>query len=271
MTAEEDFDIFWLLSAELRRNILQNLDNKKLTMKEILGEINKQNDSNTAFSQFSINFHRLRNVNLIKNNNNFYSLTTFGDIICQQIQSSDFISNNKQFLNSHDVFSLPLLFQQSLGSLSKGKLIHGTSKVKSHWDRIHESAEKYLKNILCDIPYDDKLMKVISDDVKKNVEIYSIFCKHPLFDDADRDAAIKKYQLKKSFQEQTIQRRIGNKTKISLCLNETEAIVMFFADEKLDWSEAFYSDDGNFHDWCEAVFHYYWNHSKPFKEKFWEK
>ena len=43
------------------------------------------------------------------------------------------------------------------------------------WKKIHENSEKFIYNILSEVPYSDDIIKIISDKLEDNVSIKSIF------------------------------------------------------------------------------------------------
>src|SRR5207245_11455896 len=70
------------------------------------------------------NFERLAKADLIaKDSDGSYKITTYGRILCSQIPSLHFLSNNRKYSKDHDFGNIPDKFLHRIGSLERGEHI----------------------------------------------------------------------------------------------------------------------------------------------------
>lgn len=251
-----------LIAGDIRHTILLEIEKqKKVKMSDFAEKINEK------LPYISKNFKLLRDAQIIEKDTDSYFLTTFGKAIVIQIKSIDFVSKNKKYFNEHTIDDLPFVFKSSIGSLMFGTLINGFVKVESQWNLIHTNAEKYVKNILIEVPYSKNLMETIAKQSKKGVEFASVFSDKAIIP-TEREEIKSKLKLDKLIKENKLKRVVKKNVKVAINLNEKEALVIFPTkdDSQTDFSKAFYSNDPIFHEWCLEYFRYCWESSDPFQE-----
>jgi len=64
-----------------------------------------------------------------------------------------FLSKNRKYLKDHDFGDIPKKFLQRIGSLEKVEHIRGFVKVLEKWGKIYKNADKYLCDVLFEVPY----------------------------------------------------------------------------------------------------------------------
>jgi len=252
---------FLQVASHLRLGILLHLQEKT----DNLSSLAKNLDATT--SEMHRNLKRLSEDNLIsKNNEGLYHLTSYGKMACNQVSSWEFMMNNSKYFTKHEFGTLPKLFLQSIGSLNNSKHVKGFVNVQDVWKKIYSNAEKYIHNILFEVSYDTEILSIITSQLKKGINIYSIFLEDAILPES-RKKAIGNKDIQNAIQEQLLVRRIIKGISILVVLNEKEAFVMFpKSDGEIDVSEGFYSNDKNFHHWCMAYFDYCMNSSGSFFE-----
>ena len=252
----------WEISSEQRLKIILKLDKKKYTISSLAKEIE------ATIPEVHRNFIRLTKAGLIsKNTEGSYSLTEYGNVICQQIPTFVFMSNHKKYFKKHSVEDIPIKFIHRIGELSNSKLITGHIKTQEKWEEIYRNSKKYIYNILFEASYNENTLNVIQDKLQTTVTINSIFSESAMVS-KDRKSKIKNIDISKFLNENTLKRKMNKTIKISLVLNEQEAGICFpeHNEEFPDLSKIIYSDDDDFHDWCYDYFLYVWNNSNSFQE-----
>jgi len=252
---------FLELASEQRIRIIANL----LEQNSNLTEMTKKLDATT--SEVHRHLNRLLDSGIIvKGLQGSYELSLYGKTLCVQFPSLLFISENRKFFDDHDFGSLDTKFIQRLGALQNGEKIFGFVRVLEKWKEVHNNAEKYIYNILTEIPYSEDIIGVITSKLKKGVPVHSI-----IYEEAVIPNERKKIFMQKNFQEyinsNLLNRKMKKDISVVTLLNEKEACLIFpKSDGKSDMSEMFYSDDPLFHEWCYDYFKDSWDNSRTFRE-----
>lgn len=252
---------FLELSSEQRLNILLNLTEKRLNISKLANLLN------ATKSEVHRNIGRLTKTGLIeKDLDGNYGLTTYGNAILIQISSLCFVSENKPYFATHTLRNLEPKFIQRLGALQDKKQVNGFVKVLEKWKKIHENAEKYIHNILAEVPYTRDIIDVINSKLELGIPIRSIFAEKAAIPE-DR----KKIFAEKGFQKYVVdgllERRIKKDIAVVVLVTEKEAAV-FFPNTvgNPDLSTMFFSSNPDFHDWCYDYFEWSWKNSTMFHE-----
>lgn len=213
------------------------------------------------------NFERLVKADLIvKNPDGSYGSTTTGKILFSQVSLIGFLSTNKKYFKNHDLDQLPEKYIQRMGALEKGDTVKGFVGVQEKWKEIYSDAEKFIYNILFEVPYTPDLMELLVKKINSGVKIQSIFSESAVIP-KERRQVFDKMGFKDLIQQGKIERKMQQDTKTIVILNEKEAGVMFSSvGGDVDMSEAFFSKDKEFHEWCLDYFKDCWEKAGPFRE-----
>src|SRR5437660_9591178 len=119
---KQDFDSsaneYLELASEQRLAILSRLYEQKSKVSILAKELD------ATVPEVYRNFERLVKANLIiKDADGDYNITTYGKIICGQIPSLTFLSQNKKYFRDDDFGDLPQKFLQRIGALAAGQHI----------------------------------------------------------------------------------------------------------------------------------------------------
>lgn len=252
---------FMELASEQRLEILSKMQQGPVKISQIAKELE------ATVPEVYRNFERLVKVDLIsKNSEGTYGITTIGKIFYSQVSLIDFLSDNKKYFKDHDLDQLPPKYIKMIGGLEKSQFVKGFVKVQDIWKKISSDAEKYIYNILFEVPYSQDIMEILVKKVDSGVKIQSIFSEHAIISN-DRKQALDKYGLKEMIQQGKIERKMIESVKTLVILNEKEACVMFpTAGGDVDMSQAFFSNDSAFHEWCLDYFQHCWQNASPFRE-----
>lgn len=212
------------------------------------------------------NFERLVKADLIsKNSDGSYGITTIGKILCSQVSLMEFVSDNKKYFKGHDFEQLPSKYLQRLGALKSGQHVKGFVKVQEKWKDMYNNAEKYICNILFEVPYTPDITELLVKKINSGVMLRSIFSESAIIP-KERKQVLDKMGFKDLIQQGKIERKMQEDVKTIVILNEKEAGVMFPASGEVDMSEGFFSDDMIFHEWCLDYFNSSWDNAGPFRE-----
>lgn len=257
--ASEDF---LELASEQRLSILFLLLEKKLTISKIAQELD------ASAPEIHRNITRmLKNKLVEKDNDSNFTLTVCGKVICDLLPSFLFISKTRLFFEKHDLGNLDIKFIQRLGSLQEHKKIKGFVKVLEKWTEIHNNSEKYIFNLLPEVPYSKEIIETVESKLKSGITIKSIFSESTIVPE-ERKEIFQKKNFQKFIKEGNLERKMTNHISIVVLLNENEACVIFpTKNGESDLSEMFYSKDTQFHSWCLDYFNDCWNASNSFNEK----
>jgi predicted transcriptional regulator len=261
----EDYAQYFLeVSSEQRLKIIQLLNQKAYRLSEIAKIID------ATKPEVHRNLERLENSGLImKNSDGNFVLTTLGQIILGLAPNFAFVIDNKKYFVDHTIDSLPKKFISRFGELFESKLLTSYVDVLEYWKKIYQNSEKYIYNILYDVPYFDDFVKPIASKLSQGVKVKSIFYEKAIVSDSRSDT-IKK--LKKHIENGDIQRMMTKTISAAVVLNEKQSCLIFpNLDGKLDAGYAFVGESPEFHQWCHDYFNYSWYNSYPFVEQKLEK
>ena len=252
---------FLELASSLRLGIIFKLFEKRSTLSAVARELN------TTVPEVYRNFERLAKAELImKDADGSYELTTYGKVICSQIPSLVFVSQNRKYFRHHDIKGIPEKFIQRIGALQNGKHISGFVKILDCWKDIYNNSGEYIFNILSEVPYTADLMKPLAEKIKKGVKLRSIFSESAVIPKG-RKKAVEDFGFKKFIEHGLVERKMKSDVSVLVVLNEKEACIMFPTTEgKPDLSEAFYSSEPLFQEWAKDYFNYSFDTSRTFQE-----
>jgi predicted transcriptional regulator len=252
---------FFEIGSEQRLSIILHLNEKNWSISALAKELE------ATITEVHRNFKRLQKSGLIlKNLDGTYKLTIFGKVICSQIPSIVFISENKKYFESHDFGDLPIKFQHRLGELYEQKHIKGFVRVLEQWKKIHNNASQYIFNILTEVPYSKDIIDIVENKLNKKIKIHTIFAENAIIPD-ERETIFKIKNFNKFIKEDLLVRKMIKQVSIVVLLNEKESCILFPNENgEPDMSEMFYSNDPQFHEWCLDYFEHYWKNSTSFQE-----
>lgn len=247
------------LASPQRLNILFHLLSKNSNPTEIAKKLD------ATKQEVHRNFTRLVESGLIeKKIDGKYALTTFGEVVCTQVPTIVFLSQNKKYFQEHNLGDIPYKFKMRCGQLVNGKHIKGFSKVMEQWKSVYKNSDEYIYEILSEVPLD--LIEPLIKRIKKGVRFNYIFSKSVVIPQG-RKPLLKKLGFNKLMEKGFVERKMKNNVQTVLVLSEKESCVFFpHKDGESDLSEMFYSNDPMFHEWCLDYFRYSWHGSDLFEE-----
>jgi predicted transcriptional regulator len=259
--AEEIANEFLEVASEQRLSILLNLSKEKMNLSGMARRL----DATAA--ELHRNFGRLQKAGLvIKDPDGNYGLTLYGKTVCAQIPTIEFMSKNKKYFEAHDFSGLATKYIQRIGALAGSDLISGYVKVMEQWENIYKNAEEHIRNILIEIPYNEKLLGTLESKLKQRVKISSIFSDIAVIS-KERQDLLSKFDFAKYIRGGTLERKMQKGAKIAIVLNEKEAGISFpTSNGEPDMSKMFYGTSESFQEWCLDLFNESWKNSSAFQE-----
>lgn len=252
---------FFEVGSEQRLSIILHLDEKPWSISSLAKELD------STVTEVHRNFKRLQSNGLIfKDSEGTFRLTIRGQNICSQVPSIAFVSENEKYFEAHNFGKLPSKFRKRIGDLYEGKHIKGIVRVLEKWKQIHNNAERYIYNVLTEVPYSEEIIDVVEKKLSQKIGIHSIFAENAIIPE-ERKAKFQKKNFNKFVKDDLLLRRMIKEVSVIVLLNEKESCVMFPNQTgEPDMTEMFYSKDSQFHEWCEDYFDFCWKHSSSFKE-----
>lgn len=249
------------MASEQRLDILNILDKEKLTPTAVAKKLS------STRSEVHRNFERLKNLGFIyKESSGDFLLTSFGQMALNLLPNYEFMISNKEYFKNHNFGDLPAKFVTRIGELNNSKHIKGFIRVLELWKSIYSNAEKLVYNHLYEVSYALDLLQTLGKKMQKQVEFQSIFAESPIVP-VERKKILKQSGLDKIMKDDFVKRKMQKKIKVAVTLNEKEACVSFCGQDGIvDLTQAFYSSDPNFHEWCMDYFNYCWNKAGRFNE-----
>ena len=259
--SENSARIFLEISSEQRLEILLRLLEKKSKVSTIA------KDLGATVPEVYRNFERLVKADLItKDSEGDYDITPFGRIVCGQIPSTQFLSNYKKYFKTHDFGDVPQKFLQRIGALVDGIQVKGFVKVMEKWKEIYQNADKYIENILYEVPYTADFIQPLVKKLDNDVKLRSILSESAILP-KERKQILDDKNIKKLLEKGLMARKMKDNVSTVIILNEKEGCVMFpNKSGEVDLSEGFYSNSPMFQEWCHDYFDYCWNDAKSFQE-----
>jgi predicted transcriptional regulator len=251
--------LFFELAGDLRLSMLMKLTQKQYRLSQLATELD------ATMQEAHRNMTRLIDSGLVmKDSEGDLILTPYGITIVSLIPSYDFLFNQKEYFLEHSLGELPRKFIQRLGSLHNCEIVHGVMAILQRWKTLYAMSNEYIKEIMAQVPLD--LIETISDRVQMGVKFSYIFASNVVIPKG-RSQILQKIGWRNLMAKGLVERRMLDEVKIMTIFNEKQACVLFpNLKGEPDLNIMFYSEDNEFHDWCEDFFLYQWEKASAFDE-----
>jgi predicted transcriptional regulator len=246
-------ELLFVLANTDRLQVLSYLREEK---KYRLSDIAQRLDS--SMQEASKHVARLREQNFIEKNpsSGYYTLTTLGELVTKLLPSIAFLSENKEYLLTHNISLLPEEFIERIGELQEHQFNAKAGLVLSFTRQILHKA--------------DRFVWLMSD--------HSLIDSNTVFDiDRDRNRSLTWRILlptgsKIDWQDlRTYAKNVPTRIEIGfsheiiagIALNEKVAGVLLpDLRGSLDFNSGFISNNLSFCKWCQDLFDYVWKQSE---------
>ena len=251
--------LFFELAGDLRLSMLMKLIQKQYRLSQLATELD------ATMQEAHRNMTRLIDSGLVmKDSEGDLILTPYGITIVSLIPSYDFLFSQKEYFLEHSLGELPRKFVQRLGSLRNCEIVHGVMAILQRWKTLYAKSDEYIKEIMAQVPLD--LIETVSDRVQMGVKFSYIFASNVVIPKG-RSQILQKIGWRNLMAKGLVERRMLDEVKIMTIFNETQSCVLFpNLKGEPDLNIMFYSEDNEFHDWCEDFFFYQWEKASAFDE-----
>jgi len=251
--------IFFELSNEDRLSIMLALEKEPLK----LTHISKSLDLTSSESHRQLS-RMLETKLVVKDVEGFFSLTPFGEQALKWIPGYTFISENREYFQSHTLSNLPPNLLSRLGDLSGCMYSNDAMISVSHIETMIREADEYIYNI-----HDQFLLSaypLASEAVKRGVNIKSIdpVVYRPSLEIKGEISEEDQKTLSKALEEGRLFNRKMEQFEVFLWMSEKEIAILSFPtlDGTFDYL-GFTSKDDRALKWCNDLYSYYWDRAEP--------
>ena len=237
--------LFFDLASESRLAIIRELKEQNLKNNELGGKLDLT--ATEAFRQLQ---HLSEALIVQRLPDGTYTITNYGKLTLQLLQSLEFTYKHKEYFLNHDVWRLPYQFVNRIGELSRSTLDMDTIENINRAGQMFSEAEKYAwamgQKLL------ESLGPAMARPISKGVKFR--FMGHenrlPNFNHAPGETP-------------HIELKTFTDIPITIVTTEKEACICLPSTEgRMDYA-AFYGTDPKFINWAKELFLYYWDKGKP--------
>ncbi|MFW9998584.1 MAG: helix-turn-helix transcriptional regulator [Candidatus Hodarchaeota archaeon] len=247
-------------SNKHRYNVLKSLyiDSKR--------HFQLQQDLNIPGSEVSRHIKRLEEKNLIlKDINNEYRITNIGKIFLRMMDIFEVSLNHRDFLNSHDITSIPVHLIFQLGKLKTVEFGNKTMENMEIFENLVKDSEEFLFAITDQ--YQKSLLKEAENKMRKqSLNIRAIVNRNLLKSYNIPDGWSKLFEDPKIFFREMLENiRILDEIKISMIVSDKGAILFLSKDGEIDYNQCLIDNHEDFINWIKELFEWYWIRGKNLK------
>ena len=256
---EEVNSLFFELAGDLRYSTLLKLRNKSYRLSHLAEELN------ATMQETHRNISRLVSSNLVtKGLEGDLILTPYGESIVSLIPSYSFMFQNREYFKDHSFGDLPLKFILRIGCLAECEVVNGVMAILQRWKYMFLNSNEYIKEIISEVPVD--LIETLSSRIQSGVKFSYIFPRDPVVPKG-RGEILERIGWRSLISKGMVERRMLDNVKLVLIFNEKHSCVAFpNLKGRPDLNIIYYSDNIEFHEWCEDYFAYQWNRAGVFDE-----
>lgn len=261
--SEESVDLagslFFELAGDLRLPMLRRLFIKQYRLSQLAIELD------ATMQEAHRNMARLIDAGLVsKSSEGDLTLSSYGSGIVSLIPSYEFLLSQKEFFLEHSLAELPLKFLQRIGSLYHCEVVRGVMAILQRWKTMYTESNDYIKEIMAQVPLD--LIETLGQRIQKGVRFSYIFSSNAIIPKG-RSQILQRIGWRNLISKGLVERRMLDQVRIMTVFNERQACLLFpNLKGESDLNIMFYSEDKEFHGWCEDFFLYQWEKAGPFDE-----
>jgi predicted transcriptional regulator len=221
-----------------------------------LSDIAQRLDS--SMQEASKHVARLRDQNFIEKNSStgYYALTTLGKLVTSLLPSIEFLSENKEYLLTHNISSLPEEFIERIGELQEHQFNAKAGLVLSFTRQILHEADKFVWLMSDHSLIDNDTVFDIERDRNRRITWRIILPIGSKIDWQDLRFYAKNVPTR-------IEIGLSHEIVAGIALNEKVAGVLLpDLRGSLDFNSGFISSSLSFCKWCQDLFGYVWKGSE---------
>jgi predicted transcriptional regulator len=255
--ADDFYNLLFEISSEDRHKLLLFLRGESAN----LTNISKNIGLNLPETRRHIT--RLSEVELIERKpDNTYQLTNIGKIILEQIDEIAFITNHKEYFQTHNVDKIPIEFKKRLGELSKSDSENNILNYIRKMEYLIRDAQEDILLLVDQFPLNH--LSLIVDAIERGVHVKIIEPTNRLLNpDLDALAPEETLALDRIKITPLLEQRMLDEINLFLYLSENSCVLAFPTLEgKIDYT-GFISKAEKPLKWGRDLFQHYWERSVP--------
>jgi predicted transcriptional regulator len=253
-------NLLFELSNKGRFNVLGSLYRESKRHNQLVKELN------IPGSEISRHLKRLYEKSLIsKDVDNHYRITNIGKIFLQIMDIFEVSLQNEEFLNSHEITSIPVHLILQLGKLKTVELSHKTMENMEIFENLVKESEDFLFAITDQ--YQKSLLKEAEQKMKnQSIKIKALVDKDLLKSYNIPEGWLQLFDKPQVFFKEMIKNiRILSKIDLSLIASEKGAILFLSKDGEIDYSQCLIDNHESFINWIRELFEWYWKKGKDLR------
>ena len=238
--------------------MLSKLSEKPYRLSHLATELN------ATMQETHRNIMRLMEAGMVlKDSEGQHMLTPYGKLVVSIIPSLHSCLIKENILLSMTQATYHRICQR-IGSLEKCEVVHGVLAIVQRWKNLYLESGSYIKEIMGQVPVD--LIEVLSTKIESGVKFSYIFGRDSVIPKG-RSEILHKVGWKEFITKGLVARKMLETVRIMVVLNEKEACVLFpNLKGEPDLNTMFYSQDREFHSWCDELFEFQWKLASTFDE-----
>jgi len=223
--------------------ILQSLRKEGLNLSHIAKRLD------ITITEAARHLQRLTEAQIIeKGPEGRYRLTSYGELILQQLPGLRFIICNRQYFLEHDMSHLPHQFIARIGELSKSSLNRDSLASIAYAELVLKQAEEYSWSLTQQIIVSS--LRTIEEKIKEGVKIRSLLPENIVMPPG-------------FYPVNGVERRTLPIIRLRVMVTDKEAMLgLPFLNGQMDYAQLI-SKDLMFREWCKDLFLFYWEKAKP--------
>lgn len=257
---EDLCDLLFELSNEDRLRILFELEKENLKVSHISQRLD------FTVQETSRNISRLVDLGLIRRTEESdYALTPYGSTSINLLAPYFFLTENKDYMNTHLTDRLPPNFLARIGELRKCERITDPLQMLSNMERVFNEAEEWHRYISPFRAMSHNSLAYVVKKLDEGVKITNI-------EETNYEVPVNTVEripqeeiqaIKEHWKKGNAQYRYLDKIDIRINMSEKEVSILTFPKLNGDVDLlGFASKDTTFHKWCTDLFDYYWERGK---------
>jgi predicted transcriptional regulator len=251
------YDLLFEVSNDFRYQIINLLNRKPMKISQISNQLNQ------TMQEVSRNANRLSENGLIyKDNNGFFHLTHYGEIIHILLYEMLFVSKHREYFITHTVKGISTEYITRLGELSGGKCIKNVMEFLYNVKEIIDDSKEHVWLLVDQYPLN--LLSSTIEAIDRQVSFRILDENQNIIDDyIYPDSLAEKKTLAQYINAPQLEHRTIKKSGIFLILSENKCALAFPLDGISFDYQGFIASDKRSMTWSEAIFQHYWNSSHP--------
>ena len=205
---------------------------------------------------------RLRDSGLIvRDDDGNFHLTPFGETVLQLIQEYNFLSNYREYFQTHLLSNIPTRFVKQIGELSESKKIENAMDFLRQTETLFKESKDYVLLLVNQFPLNS--LSTINQAIERGVQFRIIEPRDRIFSpDIDSITSEETTALSRTRHTPLVEQKMVDKVNSLLYLSEKRCVLAFPTSEGQYDYLGFTATDAASLTWCKTLFEYYWNESE---------